>query len=56
MHRLLRFYNQNRMKIWALILGVIFILLVIQVFNSIARKDREEQNSTGGADKAVWDV
>ncbi len=44
MHRLLRFYNQNRMKIWALILGVIFILLVIQVFNSIARKDREEQN------------
>lgn len=44
MHRLLRFYNQNRMKIWALILGVIFILLVIQLFNSIARKDREEQN------------
>lgn len=44
MHRLLRFYNQNRMKIWALILGVIFILLVIQVFNSIARTNREKQN------------
>lgn len=44
MHRLLRFYNQNRMKIWVLILGVIFILLVIQVFNSIARTNREKQN------------
>lgn len=44
MHRLLRFYNQNRMKIWALILGVIFILLVIQVFNSIARTNIEKQN------------
>ena len=44
MHRLLRFYNQNRMKIWALMLGVIFILLVIQVFNSIARTNREKQN------------
>ena len=44
MHRLLRFYNQNRMKIWTLILGVIFILLVIQVFNSIARTNREKQN------------
>ena len=44
MHKLLRFYNQNRIKIWVVILGIIFILLVIQIFDSVARSNREEQN------------
>ena len=44
MHKLLRFYSRNRIKIWALIIGIIFVLLVIQVLNSVSRKNREEQN------------
>ena len=44
MHRLLRFYRQNRMAIWVIILGIIFIILVIQILNSISRNNREEQN------------
>ena len=44
MHKLLRFYSQNRLKIWATILGIIFILVVIQVLNSISRNQMEEQN------------
>lgn len=44
MHRLLRFYRQNRMAVWVLILGIIFIILVIQVLNSISRRNMEEEN------------
>ena len=44
MHRLLRFYSQNRLKVWATILGIIFILVIIQVLNSISRNQIEEQN------------
>ena len=44
MHRLLRFFRQNRMAVWVLILGIIFIILVIQVLNSISRRNMEEEN------------
>ena len=44
MHKLLRFYSQNRLKVWATILGIIFILVIIQVLNSISRNQIEEQN------------
>ena len=37
MHKLLRYYNQNRMKVWTIILAIIFILVLIQVLNNIAR-------------------
>ena len=44
MHKLLRFYSQNRLKVWAIILGIIFILVIIQVLNSISKRQMEEQN------------
>ena len=43
MHNFIRYYYRNRIKVWFTILGIIFIFLVIQLFNSIAKK--EEENS-----------
>lgn len=43
MHKLLRYYSQNRLKIWAMILATIFILVVIQVLNNIAKENREKE-------------
>lgn len=50
MHKLLRYYSQNRLKIWATILGIIFIIVIIQVLNSFAKKKnqtKEEGETTG---------
>ena len=44
MHRLLRYYSQNRMKIWTMILAIIFILVIIQVFNNIAKNEVNNKN------------
>ena len=44
MHKLLRFYSQNRLKVWATILGIIFVIVIIQVLNSISRNQMAEQN------------
>lgn len=44
MHKLLRYYSQNRIKVWATILGIIFIILVIQVLNNIEKEKRQNSN------------
>lgn len=45
MHNLLRYYYRNRIKVWGIILGIIFILVVIQLFNSFAKQKKIEENS-----------
>lgn len=44
MHKLIRFYYQNRLKVWAIILAIIFVISIIQVMNNFASKKLEEQN------------
>ena len=48
MHNWIRFYYRNRLKVWAIILGIIFIIVLIQIFNSFARKQREEKSNELG--------
>lgn len=46
MHKLLRFYNQNRLKIWAILLAVILGYALLQVLNNaIASRNTEENNN-----------
>lgn len=44
MHKLIRFYYRNRLKVWGVILGVIFIIAIIQVMNNLASDKLEEEN------------
>ena len=44
MHKLIRFYYQNRIKVWAMIFGIIFIFAIIQVLNISASNKLKEQN------------
>ena len=39
MHKLLRFYNQNRIKVWIIILAIIIGLVMIQVLNNALREE-----------------
>lgn len=41
MHKLLRFYNQNRIKVWGIILAIIFIIMLIQALNNIAKEEMQ---------------
>ena len=45
MHKLIRFYYRNRLKVWGVILGVIFIIAIIQVMNNLASDKLEEENN-----------
>lgn len=44
MHKLIRFYYQNRLKVWAVILAIIFVFSMIQVMNNLASKNLKEKN------------
>lgn len=44
MHKLLRYYSQNRIKVWTIILGVIFIIMIIQVLNNVAKEELQYTN------------
>ena len=47
MYRLLRFYNQNRHRIWFAIIVIAFVIFIIQVLNNVARiRNEEEVNNT----------
>lgn len=45
MHKLIRYYYQNRLKIWAIILGIVFVISIIQVMNNFASNKMKEQNN-----------
>lgn len=42
MNKLIRYYNQNRFKIWVFIIVIVFIILIIQLLNNIAKRQNEE--------------
>lgn len=41
MHRFIQFYYDNRLKVWAVILAIIFVIVLIQVLNGFAGDERE---------------
>ncbi len=43
MGNLIRFYNQNRERIWLAIIFIVFIVLIVNVLNSIYKDKAEEQ-------------
>lgn len=43
MYKLLKFYNQNRKKIWFIVAIVAFLLVIIQLLNTVAKKQNEEE-------------
>ena len=46
MHKLLRFYNQNRLKIWAILLAIVLGYALLRVLNSaIANQNTDENNN-----------
>ena len=47
MHNLIRFYNQNRRRVWIIVLIILSFFLLIRVLNYIAIKNNERtQNNT----------
>lgn len=44
MHKFIFFYNNNKLKIWGIILGTTGILLLIQLFNTWAKIDNQNKN------------
>lgn len=44
MYNILRFYNQNRGKFWCIIIVIIFIFVIIQLFNFFAKKQLENES------------
>lgn len=46
MHKLLRYYNQNRLKIWAILLAIVLGYALLRVLNSaIANQNTDENNN-----------
>lgn len=45
MHNLIRFYYENRIRVWTVILAIIFILVIIQLLNSFAKQQKIEKQS-----------
>lgn len=45
MHKILRYYNQNRIKVWFMIFAIVFIILIIQVLNNVAKENHYQNTS-----------
>lgn len=45
MHNLIRIYNQNRIKIWIIVIGIIISMTVIQNLNKAIRNENNQKNS-----------
>lgn len=43
MNRMFRLYNQNRKEFWTVILSIIFIFILIQLFNYLARMKNQQR-------------
>ncbi len=43
MHKIMRFYNQNRKAIWGFIIFVAFLIIILQLLNYIAKQDNEKK-------------
>ena len=42
MHKLLRYYNQNRRQIWITVIIIFFVIFIIQLLNNVAKKQNEK--------------
>lgn len=42
MHKIMRFYNQNRKAIWGFIIFVAFLIIILQLLNYFAKRDNEK--------------
>lgn len=56
MHKLLRYYSQNRIKVWTIILAIIFVLVLIQVLNNIAKTNNEANNQKKSEEETTSNV
>lgn len=45
MNRIIRMWNQNRRRFIVIALGVVFLFVIIQILNQIAKEQNEEQNN-----------
>lgn len=45
MHKLRRFYYNNKTKIWAVILFIVFLIIILQVANYIVGQNNEKKNN-----------
>ena len=44
MHRYIQFYYQNRLKIWAIVLAIVFVIVLIQVINGFAKEENKNKD------------
>ena len=47
MHKLLRFYYQNRLKVWTILLAIILGYIMLQVLNNAIRNQNTEEENNG---------
>ena len=45
MHKYLQFYYQNRLKLWAITLAIVFGIVIIQVLNGLAKEEENNQEA-----------
>lgn len=43
MNKLIRLYNQNRFQVWLIVIIIIFVFLMIQLFNSAYKEQRKQR-------------
>ena len=53
MGKLIRYYNQNRIGIWIVILIFAFLILIIQALNGLAKEQNKQVNVNNDADKNI---
>lgn len=49
MYKLLRFYNQNRLMVWVIIIAIIFILAIIYILNSQIHESNIAEQENGSS-------
>ena len=43
MHNLIRLYNQNRLKIWIIVIGIIIAITLVQIVNNAIKESNIEK-------------
>lgn len=56
MHNLIRFYYENRIKVWIVILAIIFIFVLIQLLNSFSKQQKIERQSQQNTEETTSNV
>ena len=56
MHKLLRYYSQNRIKVWTIILAIIFVLVLIQVLNNIVKENNQADSQKKSEEETISNV